>query len=42
MSGFKYSIITEIKKSDKSNVYLASVEGHEYPVVVKEIRHGNI
>ena len=42
MSGFEYSIITEIKKSDKSNVYLASVEGHEYPVIVKEIRHGNI
>ncbi len=42
MSGFKYSIITEIKKSDKSNVYLAAVEGHEYPVIIKEIRHGNI
>lgn len=42
MSGFEYSIITEIKKSDKSNVYLASVEGHEYPVIVKEIQHGNI
>ena len=42
MSGFEYSIITEIKKSDKSNVYLASVTGHEYPVIVKEIQHGNI
>ncbi len=42
MSGFEYSIITEIKKSDKSNVYLAAVEGHEYPVIVKEIQHGNI
>ena len=42
MNNIRYSIITEIKKSDKSNVYLASVEGHEYPVIVKEIRHGNI
>ena len=42
MSEIRYSIITEIKKSDKSNVYLASVEGHEYPVIVKEIQHGNI
>ena len=42
MSGFEYSVISEIKKSDKSNVYLASVAGHEYPVIVKEIRHGNI
>ena len=42
MSNFKYSIITEIKKSDKSNVYLAAVEGHEYPVIVKEISHGDI
>lgn len=42
MNNIRYSIITEIKKSDKSNVYLASVEGHEYPVIVKEIRQGNI
>ena len=42
MSNVRYSIITEIKKSDKSNVYLASVEGHEYPVIVKEIQNGNI
>ena len=42
VSNVRYSIITEIKKSDKSNVYLASVEGHEYPVIVKEIQNGNI
>ena len=41
MSKLKYSIITEIKKSDKSNIYLAAVEGFKEPVVVKEIRHGN-
>ena len=41
MSKLKYSVITEIKKSDKSNVYLAAVEGFKEPVVVKEIRHGS-
>ena len=42
MSGFKYDIITEIKKSDKSNVYLASVDTCDFPVIVKEIKHGDI
>ena len=41
MSELKYSVITEIKKSDKSNVYLAAVDGFDGPVVVKEIIHGN-
>lgn len=41
MSKLKYSIITEIKKSDKSNVYLAAVDGYKEPVIVKEISHGN-
>lgn len=41
MSKLKYNVITEIKKSDKSNVYLAAVEGFKEPVVVKEIRHGS-
>ena len=41
MSNLKYSIITEIKKSDKSNIYLAAVDGYNGPVIVKEIRHGN-
>ena len=38
----KYSIITEIKKSNKGNIYLAKVDGHEFPVVVKELKHGNV
>ena len=42
MSKLKYSIITEIKKSNKSNIYLASVEWHTFPVIVKEIKYGNI
>lgn len=42
MSKLKYSIITEIKKSDKSKVYLASIEDYDFPVILKEIRHGNI
>lgn len=42
VSELKYSIITEIKKSDKSKVYLVSAEGYDFPVILKEIRHGNI
>lgn len=42
MCKLKYSVITEIKKSNKSNVYLAAVEHIQEPVVVKEIIHGNI
>ena len=38
----KYSIITEIKKSAKGNVYLASLEDYEFPVVVKALKHGDI
>ena len=42
MKELKYSIIAEIKKTDKSKVYLASMEDLNFPVVVKEIRHGNV
>lgn len=42
MSKIDYSIITEIKKSDKGNVYLAKVKQYDFPVVVKELKHGNI
>lgn len=41
MSDLRYSIITEIKKTDKSNVYLAAVDGFKEPMIVKEISHGN-
>lgn len=41
MSQLNYSIITEIKKSNKGNVYLAKVESYDFPVVVKELKHGN-
>ena len=42
MKELKYSIIAEIKKTDKSKVYLASMEDLKFPVVVKEIQHGNV
>ena len=42
VSQLNYSIITEIKKSDKGNVYLAKVEKYDFPVVVKELKHGNL
>ena len=42
MKELKYSIIAEIKKTDKSKVYLASMEDLNFPVVVKEIQHGNV
>jgi len=37
----KYSIITPIKESNKGKVCLAKVEGYEFPVIVKELKHGN-
>lgn len=42
MSKLEYNIIAEIKKSNKGNVYLAAVEGQALPVIVKEIKYGNI
>lgn len=42
MGKLNYNIITEIKKSNKGNVYLAKVEDYDFPVVVKELKNGNI
>lgn len=42
MSKLNYNIIAEIKKSNKGNVYLATMEGYDFPVVVKELKHGNV
>ena len=42
MGKLNYKIITEIKKSNKGNVYLAKVKGYDFPVVLKELKHGNI
>ncbi len=41
MSILNYSIITPIKESNKGKVCLAKVEGYEFPVIVKELKHGN-
>jgi len=41
VSKLEYSIIVPIKESDKGNIYLAKMEGYEFPVIVKELKHGN-
>ena len=41
MSKLNYSIIAPIKESNKGKVCLAKVEGYEFPVIVKELIHGN-
>ena len=41
MCVLNYSIITPIKESNKGKVCLAKVEGYEFPVIVKELKHGN-
>ena len=41
MGKLEYSVIAPIKESDKGKVCLAKVEGYEFPVVVKELKHGN-
>lgn len=41
MSNFTYSVITPIKESNKGKVYLAKLEGYDFPVIVKELKHGN-
>ncbi len=38
----KYNIIMEMKKSNKGTVCLAAVEQYDFPLVVKNIKHGNI
>ena len=42
MSKLEYNIISEIKKSKKGNVYLASVDSQPFPVIVKELKYGDI
>lgn len=37
-----YQVIVPIKESNKGNVCLANVEGYDFPVIVKELKHGNI
>ena len=41
MNELHYSIIMPIKESNKGKVCLAKVEGYEFPVIVKELKHGN-
>jgi len=41
VSDLIYSVITSIKKSNKGKVYLAKLEDYDFPVVVKELKHGN-
>jgi len=41
LSELKYSVITSIKESNKGKVYLAQLEGYDFPVIVKELKHGN-
>ena len=41
MSKIQYEIISEIKQSNKGAVYLAKVEGYEFPVIVKLLKRGN-
>ena len=38
----KYNIIMEMKKSNKGTICLAAVDGYEFPLVVKLVKHGNI
>lgn len=41
MSKIQYEIISVIKQSNKGSVYLAKVEGYEFPVIVKQLKRGN-
>ncbi len=41
MGRIQYEIISVIKESNKGNVYLASVEGYSFPVIVKRLKKGN-
>lgn len=38
----QYQVIVPIKESNKGKVCLAKVEGYDFPVIVKELKHGNI
>ncbi len=41
MGRIQYQIITTMKESDKGSVYLATMAGYRFPVVVKCLKHGN-
>ena len=41
MGKIRYEIISVIKQSNKGNVYLAKVEGYDFPVIVKQLKRGN-
>ncbi len=41
MSKIQYEIISVIKESNKGSVYLAKVEGYDFPVIVKQLKRGN-
>lgn len=41
MGKIQYQIIMTIKESDKGSVYLATIEGYGFPVIVKRLKHGN-
>lgn len=41
MGRIQYEIIMTIKESDKGSVYLATVEGYAFPLIVKKLKYGN-
>lgn len=41
MGKIQYQVIMTMKESDKGSVYLATMEGYRFPVVVKRLKHGN-
>ena len=41
MRKLNYSVIVEMKKSNKGTVCLAKADGYDFPVVVKELKQGN-
>ena len=41
MRKLNYSVIAEMKKSNKGTVCLAKADGYDFPAVVKELKQGN-
>lgn len=41
MRKMTYEIITKIKESEKGSVCLAAVQGYGFPLIVKQMKHGN-
>lgn len=41
MRKMAYEIITKIKESEKGSVCLAVVQGYDFPLIVKQTKHGN-